>query len=401
MRQAQVTDVSGRHVCVSGKWVTCIGNKTPSVGDLVWTDGRCVYGNEQEGGGSSVVAGGGSKGIPILIYHRAYLMEHEKSRRIGSLEDVEYMVHRKNYIAYFASEDRIADADVDSQGNIYEVVGASGIEWLPKEPGATAPRNFTITVKKNEDVLQQMDISAYYEQAKQDCLALRDELPPVEEAFPSLYGIFDCKQGYVDADGHWGAWLFIGASGTLELAGDSAGVLQLYYFDESGVHLLMDTRGWLTNEAPCIVKTNEYYVGVSGRRFPIPGGYYFTLEPYQPVWWRIGLPTVVVATIYTPQGEALFTGRFYNIPRFSILPIGVGRYLLDVNHRTVSDFEMTTGALYDVTKREDMTHIAPGIYLLENGRLTQLIDGYNDTLRLRYLKDSRKWVRSIQAKGKD
>ena len=401
MRQAQVTDISGRHVCVSGRWVTCIGNRTPSVGDLVWTDGRCAYGNEQEGGGSSVVAGGGSKGIPILIYHRAYLMEHEKSRRVGTLEDVEYMVHRKNHIAYFASEDCIADADVDSQGNIYEVVGASGIEWFPKESDATTPQNFTITVKKNHDILQQVDVSAYYEQAKEDCLALRDELPPVEEPFPSLYGIFDCKQGYVDADGHWGAWLFIGASGTLEPAGDSAGVLQLYYFDESGAHLLMDTRGRLTNEAPCIVKTNEYYAGVSGRRFPIPGGYYFTMEPYQPVWWRIGLPTVVVATIYTPQGDALLTGRFYNIPRFSILPIGVGRYLLDVNHRIVPDFEMTSGALYDVTKREDMTHIAPGIYLLENGRLTQLVDGYNDTLRLRYLKDSRKWVRSIQAKGKD
>lgn len=397
MKRAQVTEVSGRHVCVSGKWVTCIGNKTPSIGDLVWTDGRCVYGSEQEGGGSSVAVRGGSKGIPILIYHRAYLMEREKSRRVGTLEDVEYMVHRKNHIAYFTLADRIADADIDSQGNLYEVVGASGIEWFPKESGATTPQNFSITVKKNQDVLQQVDVSAYYERAKQDCLALRDGLPPVDDGVPSLYGIFNCRQGYADANGHWGAWLFIGASGTLELAGDSAGVLQLYYFDESGTHLLMDTRGQLMREAPYIVKTSESFDGVSGRQFPIHDGYYFTMEPYQPVWWRIGLPTVVVATIYTPQGDALLTGRFYNIPRFSILPIGAGRYLLDVNHRIVPSFAMTSGALYDTTKREDMTHIAPGIYLLESGRLTQLLDGYNDTLRLRYLKDSRKWVRSIQA----
>ena len=154
-------------------------------------------------------------------------------------------------------------------------------------------------------------------------------------------------------------------------------------------------------EAPYIVKTSESFDGVSGRQFPIHDGYYFTMEPYQPVWWRIGLPTVVVATIYTPQGEALLTGRFYNIPRFSILPTGAGRYLLDVNHRIVPAFEMTSGALFDVTKREDMTHIAPGIYLLENGSLTQLIDGYNDALRLRYLKDSKKWVRSIQGNRKD
>ena len=147
MRQAQVTDVSGRHVCVSGKWVTCIGNHTPSIGELVWTDGRCVYGNEQEGGGSSVLVRGGSKGIPILIYHRAYLMEREKSRRVGTLEDVEYMVHRKNHIAYFTLADRIADADIDSQGNLYEVVGASGIEWFPKESGATTPQNFWLNAK--------------------------------------------------------------------------------------------------------------------------------------------------------------------------------------------------------------------------------------------------------------
>lgn len=365
MRRAQVTEVNGRHVCVSGKWVTCIGNHTPSVGDLVWTDGRCVYGSEQEGGGSSVVVRGGSKAVPILINGNAYLMERENYRRVGTLGDVSYMVHCKNHIAYFTSADRIADADIDAQGNIYEVVGASGVEWFPS--GTSSPRPAVITVKRNQEILQQVDVSAYYEQAKQDCLALRDGLPPVDEPNPNLYAIFSCNQGYVDCDGHWGAWLFIGAHGSLDVAGDSAGVLRLYYLDESGVHLLMETQGRLTKQAPYVNKTSESFDGVLGRQFPIHDGYYFILEPYHPVWWRIGLPSVIVATIYTPQGEALFTGRFYKIPRFSILPIGAGRYLLDVNQRVVPDFSMEYDALYDVTKREDMTHVAPGIYLLERG----------------------------------
>ena len=83
------------------------------------------------------------------------------------------------------------------------------------------------------------------------------------------------------------------------------------------------------------------------------------------------------------------------IPRFSILPLGKGRYLLDVNHRLLLAFEM----VYRVAGLwEDMTHIAPGIYLLENGSLTLLLEGRNDAFRLRYLKDYRKWVHSIQGK---
>lgn len=119
------------------------------------------------------------------------------------------------------------------------------------------------------------------------------------------------------------------------------------------------------------------------------------MEPHQPVWWQIGLPSVAVCTIFTPNDEAIFTGRFYMIPRFGILPLGNGRYLLDVNQRVLMAFAMEYRA---AGLWEDMTHIAPGIYLLENGSLTMLLEGYNKALRLRYLKDYRKWVRSIQGK---
>ncbi|MGF0127753.1 hypothetical protein [Selenomonas bovis] len=397
MRRAQVEKVDGRHVFVDGRWLTCIGNRLVSPGDRVWTDGRCVYGNEQEGGGGSVMTSGWVKGIPILIYHQFYLLTHEKIQRIGRSETIASMIHRKNHVAYFSEKEYVVDADMDSQGNLYALSGAHGIEHIPAMPDDPGPQDFTITVRKNQKILHRFDFSRSYEQVKQECFALRNELSLIDRDTysPSLYGDFSCWNGYVDCDGHWSAWLLLESSGELQIYSQSAGVIKLYYIADGNMHLLMDTRGQLVKEKPCIIQTKIYFDGVIGQKFPIQDGYYFTMKPHQPVWWRIGLPRVAVCTIFTPDNEAIFTGQFYMIPRFGILPLGKGRYLLDVNHRLLMAFEM----VYRITGlSEDMTHIAPGIYLLENGSLTLLLEGRNDAFRLRYLKDYRKWVHSIQGK---
>lgn len=389
MKRAQVTEVSGRHVCVSGKWVTCIGNHTPSIGELVWTDGRCVYGNEQEGGGSSVLVRGGSKAVPILLNHKqAYLMARETCRRVGTLDDVSYMVHRKNHIAYFTSADHIADADFDSQGNLYKVVGVSQVEWLPYNPDKRSSQDRNITVQRNQEILRKVNFSTYYEQVKQDCLALRERLhQDVMDYYPHLYGNYVCNNGYVDSEGNWGAWLLVQAEAWLSLAGESSCVIRLYYIDEERFHLLVDTEGLSLWEG--FVQTHDDFSGLSGRRFPIHDGYYFTIAPYQHDGIRVTLPDVVIPTVYTPQGDALFTGRFYMIPRFSILEAGAGRYLVDINQRSV-----IAGGFYE--HAEELTYDERGIQLLDNGKRTMLLQGFNGTLRLRYLKDSQKWVRSIQ-----
>lgn len=60
--------VSGTRVYADGKWLRCIGNKRVSVGDCIWTDGRCVYGHEQESQQPQVItAQEEEEGIPIII----------------------------------------------------------------------------------------------------------------------------------------------------------------------------------------------------------------------------------------------------------------------------------------------------------------------------------------------
>ena len=52
MHRAMVKAVRGNKVLADGVWLTGIGNRTVREGEWVWTDGRCVYGHESEGGGS-------------------------------------------------------------------------------------------------------------------------------------------------------------------------------------------------------------------------------------------------------------------------------------------------------------------------------------------------------------
>lgn len=50
MYKARAEQIYGNKVFAGGKWLTCIGNKNVHVGDYVWTDGRCAYGNVMESG---------------------------------------------------------------------------------------------------------------------------------------------------------------------------------------------------------------------------------------------------------------------------------------------------------------------------------------------------------------
>ena len=47
MYRARIDAVNGLRVLADGKWLICIGNAPVKVGDRVWTDGRCIYGNHR------------------------------------------------------------------------------------------------------------------------------------------------------------------------------------------------------------------------------------------------------------------------------------------------------------------------------------------------------------------
>ena len=67
MKQIRVTGVNGRKVQAAGKWLTTIGNRVINIGDLVWTDGKCVYGHSPTSGGAPTIITSKPEEIPLLI----------------------------------------------------------------------------------------------------------------------------------------------------------------------------------------------------------------------------------------------------------------------------------------------------------------------------------------------
>ena len=67
MKQVRVTAVNRRKIQANGKWLTAIGNNAVSVGALVWTDGKCVYGHHSDAGGAPTIIANKPEEIPLLI----------------------------------------------------------------------------------------------------------------------------------------------------------------------------------------------------------------------------------------------------------------------------------------------------------------------------------------------
>ena len=70
MYRARVDAVSGLHVRAGGKWLTCIGNRVVRAGDLVWTDGRCVYGHDRESQTPLVIAPKEDLAVPLFFFNK-------------------------------------------------------------------------------------------------------------------------------------------------------------------------------------------------------------------------------------------------------------------------------------------------------------------------------------------
>lgn len=115
MYKARVEAVSGTKVRAGGKWLTCIGNKNVRVGDSIWTDGRCVYGNEYTPQQPIVITGGKEDlAIPIFqeqnsvakCYTYANLLEYETSLDIGnSFTDYVFSNNRKGAVVVSSHSD--------------------------------------------------------------------------------------------------------------------------------------------------------------------------------------------------------------------------------------------------------------------------------------------------------
>lgn len=122
MRRARVTAVNGLKAQADGKWLNIIGNKTVVVGNFVWTDGRCIYGNFNEGGESMPIISANEPYVPIFMLDGAHCLYHKGSLKSGQqVSNHEWMVNRGNEVV-FSDEDRAIDVSLDKSGGLQELM---------------------------------------------------------------------------------------------------------------------------------------------------------------------------------------------------------------------------------------------------------------------------------------
>lgn len=133
MKQVRVTNVNGRKVQADGKWLTAIGNNAVSVGALVWTDGKCVYGHHSDAGGAPTIIGSKPEEIPLLI-GKYSVSEGTQYGAYNPKKGVNVFRHGEKHDGLINTRSKFAlidnntedklyweDVSMDAEGNIYGI----------------------------------------------------------------------------------------------------------------------------------------------------------------------------------------------------------------------------------------------------------------------------------------
>lgn len=157
MYKARVETVSGTKVFAGGKWLTCIGNKNVRVGDSVWTDGRCVYGNEYTPQQPIVITGKDEFGIPILFEEKHAYTYDKKLKECTSEIKKRYGIFINNRReTYRANSTKNVDVNINDLGNQYSLSYKS------------LSMGISITIKKDNQIINTLDTSDLSSQIQND-----------------------------------------------------------------------------------------------------------------------------------------------------------------------------------------------------------------------------------------
>ena len=179
MKQVRVTAVNGRKVQAAGKWLTTIGNRAVSVGDLVWTDGKCVYGHIADAGGAPTIIGSKPEEIPLLIgkyststgNQYGYYSEKKGVQIFGTGETHDGLINTKSRFALVDNDEEQGrywrDVNMDADGNIYRI--SRGYADFFGGSGIVNERNVEVLV--GSGCVSSFSIQSYLEDVKTDANA--------------------------------------------------------------------------------------------------------------------------------------------------------------------------------------------------------------------------------------
>ena len=161
MKQERIAAVKGSQVFAGGRWLTAIGNKTMRPGDIVWTDGRCVYGNQSEGNSAPVIVSDGG-GIPVFCQNGRHQL-YSGSKLVNGILGTPHrlMVNRGRRVA-FNDDSGCLDISIGSDGNTY-ILQYGNYEQYDLDDGKTPGEEYEgqAGVSCNGQLIMPLDMKDY------------------------------------------------------------------------------------------------------------------------------------------------------------------------------------------------------------------------------------------------
>lgn len=391
MYRARVDQVDGWRVRAGGKWLRCIGNRAVRVGELVWTDGRCVYGYDKDGVQPIVITNPQKPpeefGIPIKDNKGFYLFdtalhfngEHNNSYGIINNVSKVFYLHTEN------TDEEIIAGNCDKLGDTYALT-RQAINGFRLIDGADNCQYYILRIYKNNEVVKTISTKDYAKEANTLC---RNQIPvcPQAEQFDTSATI---GWGFIENADNWAFIVIAGTIGNTdptawELATDitwsdyldahsddpsvtpptehDIGVTYMslfkgidenkcwyekaYYVDSTGnqltlftlnvkqVYYIDEMSGLHIVSARRVTENNSLEISdsLNNFHFPMQDGFYFTMTPipYSKFFSHItGAPPFAEKTIYSPEGNKIWGGYTLFFTNMIATPvINKQNYLID------------------------------------------------------------------------
>lgn len=417
MYRARAEKVSGSRVFANGKWLTCIGNKPVAVGDLIFTDGKCVYGFYQESQQPMVITSPKVEveNIPIITQNNLNVRQYYNYRN-GTLKEIEtenkdtttvLMINGYNDEVYFEKapygvagnlENQIVAANVDKQGNLYRMIVFSDSQ--------------EIKILKNDKI-----IKTAFADTKSQFFNVSWAFIENENDWAFIVGKASdnvIAREYTDKF----AEVIIDDDGSSEIINDHVAVLKLgysgsgYFYNSKGVSTCISKWSgiftqygtfsdnydfWFDHTFPTeLEKIEENFSGFEEIKFPMQDGYYFKIHNVLPMPLNIGgAPWIVTKNIYTPNNTLIFSGIF---PFSSYLTIY--KNLIGVRDNNYLVHNVYESDLPNDSWQSPQNLINSGVYQLVDGKLNSLLAAKNAfysflNQRLRPMKNYQNWTNNL------
>ena len=163
MKQERIAAVKGNQIFAGGRWLTAIGNKTMRPGDIVWTDGRCVYGNQSDGCTVPVIVSDDG-GIPIFQQNGQHDL-YQGSKLVKGILGTPHrlMANRGNQVVF--NDDLVClDISIGSDGKTY-ILKKGSYEQSDPDDGLPPIEDYSghAGVSCNGQMVMALDMKDYME----------------------------------------------------------------------------------------------------------------------------------------------------------------------------------------------------------------------------------------------